>query len=488
LIDGRTDLDIRKMQSAHLARITKNSIVGFAEKVVEISAGLITVSILARYLDVEMFGLYTLIVTFAGMMLALCSVGLDRIMVRDIASDRENYLSYIRDVKGARLILAGISLVMILTIAFPLGIDSKQAIAALLMFSASEVVSMYTNIYMSVFKAFEKMEYNTFITSITKLLIIFGLVVVVYNNLGFMGIFVSIAAGTLAKAMMTIAVFQKKYSRIDLPISFVHSAKIVKDSLLIAASTFFAIASIRMGIFLLQAFGTLKDVAYFQAANVLLVQLQPAAYVIAMALYPAIASRKYEGNLLQKAAAFIFVISLPLMGLGFFYGDQLILLVYGWKYLDAVPAMKILILSVTVTFLAHLLEIALLVEYRQKRMTVAWGTAFFVNILLGIAVVPGYGLVGCASVMTISYVVLFCMLYYFVQKYTTFSISYRIFLKPTAAFLVMLLFLFGVSNKQTVGILEMVIYMAVSLILYGLMLFLLQVIPIPWKKRSIETG
>ncbi|WP_028324525.1 flippase [Desulfatirhabdium butyrativorans] len=474
------------MQSRPLARITKNSIVGFVEKVVEIAAGLITVSILARYLDVEMFGLYTLIVTFAGMMLALCSVGLDRIMVRDIASDRINYLSYIQDVKGARLILAGISLAMILIMAVPMGIDSRLAVAALLVFSASETMSMYTNIYMSVFKAFEKMEYNTFITSIAKLLTISGLVIVVYHNLGFMGIFISIAAGTLAKAIMTTSLFQKKYSRNDIPISFAHSGKIVKDSLMIAASTFFAIASIRMGVFLLQAFGTLKDVAYFQAANVLLVQLQPAAYVIAMALYPAIASRKYEGDLLQKAATFIFIVSLPLMGLGFFYGDQLILLVYGWKYLEAVPAMKILILSVTVTFLAHLLEIALLVEYRQKLLTLAWGTAFFVNILLGMAVVPQYGLIGCATVMTISYVVLFCMLYCFVQKYTAFSISYRIFIKPVAGFLVMLLFLFSASNNQSQGVGEILIYMVASLILYGLMLFLLRVFPFPWKKRSVE--
>lgn len=476
------------MQSAHLARITKNSIVGFVEKVVEISAGLITVSILARYLDVEMFGLYTLIVTFAGMMLALCSVGLDRIMVRDIASDRDNYLSYIRDVKGARLILAGISLGMILIIAFPLGIDSKPAIAALLMFSASEIVSMYTNIYMSVFKAFEKMEYNTFITTITKLLTISGLVVVVYNNLGFMGIFVSIAAGTLVKAIMTTSLFQKKYSRNEIPISFAHSRKIVKDSLMIAASTFFAIASIRMGIFLLQVFGSLKDVAYFQAANVLLVQLQPAAYVIAMALYPAMASRKYEGNLLQKAATFIFVISLPLMGLGFFYGDQLILLVYGLKYLEAVPAMKMLILSVTVTFLAHLLEVALLIEYRQKLLTIAWGTAFFVNILLGIVVVPSYGLMGCATVMTVSYVVLFCMLYFFMLNYTGFRMSPRIFVRPVVAFLIMLLFLFGASNNPSPGLGAMLIYIATSLILYVLMLFLLQVFPSPWKKRSVEIG
>ena len=249
------------------------------------------------------------------------------------------------------------------------------------------------------------------------------------------------AIGNIGKAFVTAYIFKRYYSRNLIPVSFTHSKVIVKDSLIIAASTFFALASIRMGVFLLKAFGTLKEVAYFQAANVLFIQLQPAASVIVAALYPAIASRKYDSNvILENAAKYIF------MALTFFYGDDLIMLVYGSKYMDAVPAMKILILSLAFTFLVHLFEIGLLVEYRQDLLTIGWGIAFLVNIVLGIVIVPRFGLIGCATVMSLSYTALFFALYLFMMKNTIFKIKSNIFTKPITAFIVMSFYLYFIST------------------------------------------
>ena len=477
------------MRSSLLTRITKNSIVGLLEKLIEISTGMASIAILARYLDIETFGLYTLIVTFAGMLLILCSVGLDRIIVRDIAANRENFLAYIQSIKGARIILAGISLSLMIIISFPLGLNNKLALCALFIFAISEVISMYSTIYMSVFKAFEKMEYNTIITSITKILALSGLIIVAYFNLGFLGIFVSMAIGNIGKAFVTAYIFKRYYSRNLIPVSFTHSKVIVKDSLIIAASTFFALASIRMGVFLLKAFGTLKEVAYFQAANVLFIQLQPAASVIVAALYPAIASRKYDSNvILENAAKYIFMLSLPLMALTFFYGDDLIMLVYGSKYMDAVPAMKILILSLAFTFLVHLFEIGLLVEYRQDLLTIGWGIAFLVNIVLGIVIVPRFGLIGCATVMSLSYTALFFALYLFMMKNTIFKIKSNIFTKPITAFIVMSFYLYFISTiDKPFNIIVDIINMVVSIVLYMLVLFFFKAFSITDIKYLIKT-
>lgn len=465
-----------EIKGSLLTRVTKNSIVGLLEKIIEISTGMVSIAILARYLDIETFGLYTLIVAVAGMLLVLSSVGLDRVIVRDIATDRENFLVYLQSIKGAGIILTGISLLLIAIISFPLGLNSKSAIYALFIFAISEVISMYGTIYMSVFKAFERMEYNTVITLLTKVITLSGLVMVAYFNWGFLGIFISMAIGNIGKILVTIYIFARHYSPKFIPVSFNHSKAIVKDSLIIAASTFFTLASIRMGVFMLKTFGTLKDVAYFQAANVLLVQLQPVALVIVAALYPAIASRKYDSNIIfENAAKIIFMLSLPLMALAFFYGNDVIMLVYGHKYMDAVPTMKILILSVCFTFLAHLLEIGLLVEYRQDLLTTAWGIAFLVNVFLGIAVVPLYGLMGCAIVMSLSYMTLFFVLYFFVLKKTIFKIKSHIFIKPIAAFIVMSLYLyfFSRSNKPF-NIAFDIMNMTVSTMLYLTVLFLIK--------------
>jgi O-antigen/teichoic acid export membrane protein len=462
------------MSSRLLKTIAKNSIAGLLEKLIEISSGIASIAIIARYLDIETFGLYALITTFAGILLWLCSVGLDRVMVRDIAANRENLLKYLQDIKGARIILAGISLCLIIIISFPLGLNNKMTVGALLLFVISEIISMYVNVYMSVFKAFEKMGYSTFITFLTKTITLSGLIIVVYFKLGFLAIFVSMGIGNMVKAIVTISIFRRYFSRDFIPVSFNHTKTIVKDSLIIAASAFFAVASVRMGIFMLKAFGTLKDVAYFQAANVLLIQLQPVSVVIVAALYPVIASRKYDSNVISgNAAKFILMLSLPLMALTFFYGSNLITFIYGDKYIDAIPAMRILILSVVFTFLTHLFEICLLSEHRQDLLTLGWGIAFSVNIALGVVIVPRYGLIGCAAVMSLSYMALFFALYIFVSHYTVIKIKSSIFVRPGAAFIAMAFYLYFFSSTGLLLNMKFdILNITLSLVLYMTILFL----------------
>lgn len=449
---------------------------GLIEKLVEMSIGVASIAILARYLDVEIYGLYTLITTFAGLVLILCNTGLDRVMVRDIAANREHFLKYLPDVKGASIILAGISLSLIILIALSLGLNNKMAFGLVFLFAISELISMYLTVYMSVFRAFEKMEYNTFITFIAKILAFIGLIIVVYLNLGLVSIFISLAMSNVIKALLTISIFKRYFSRAQIHLSFDNSGALIKESLIIAVSIFFAVASLRMGVFMLKVFGTLKDVAYFQAANALFIMLQPLSIVIGAALYPVISKREQNAALIfEKASKYLLIAGLPLMAVTFFYGKELIMLIYGGNYMDAVPAMKILVLSVMFAFLANLFEVGLLSERRQNLLTIGWGITFAFNIALGVLLVPKYGLIGSAAAMSLSYTALFFVLYFFGSNYTIFKMKGSIFLKPLAAFVVMVLYLYYFTTTgKRLNITFDILNVSVSLVLYMTVLVLLK--------------
>lgn len=466
------------MSSSLLRRIVKNSIAGLIEKLVEITIGVASIAILTRYLEVEIYGLYTLITTFSGLVLILCSTGLDRVMVRDIAANREDFLKYLPGVKGSSIILAGISLSLIILIALSLGLNNKMALGIVFLFAISELISMYFTVYMSVFRAFEKMEYNTFITFVAKISAFIGLIIVVYFNLGLVSIFISLAISNLIKALLTISIFKRYFSSFQVSVSFVYSRAIIKESLIIAVSIFFTAASLRMGIFMLKVFGTLKEVAYFQAANALFLLLQPLSIVIVAALYPAISKREENAALIfEKALKYLLIAGLPLMAVTFFYGKEFIMLIYGGNYADAVPAMKILIISVMFVFLVNLFEIGLLSERRQNLLTIGWGISFAFNIALGVLFVPKYGLIGSVAAMSLSYTVLFFVLYFFVSNYTMFKIKVSIFIKPIAAFIVMISYLyFFISTSKLFNRNLDILNVSVALILYITVLFMLKAI------------
>lgn len=463
-------------RSSLLSRIAKNSVVGMVEKLFEIFTGVVSISILARYLNVESFGLYTIILTYIGLLITLGSVGLDRIMVRNIAANKEKLLEYLQDMKGASIMIAGFSLILIIITSYLLRLDNEMTIAAVSLFAISELLSMYGTIYMSVFKAFEKMEYNTFITFLAKTVGLVGLITVTYLNLGFFAIFAALAVGNVFKAFLTISIFKKYFSRKHIPVAFTNSGAIIKEVLIIAVSIFFAAASLRMGVFMLKAFGTLKDVAHFQAANALFILVQPISFVFVTALYPVISNQEQSPILIfENAAKYIFIMSLPVMAIMFFYGNELIVLVYGSNYMAAIPAMKILMLSVAFAFLANLFEIGLLAEHRQNMLTIGWGISFFVNLVLGVFLVPKYGIIGCTAVMSLSYMTLLFALYYFTSNYTMFKIKKNIFLKPGVAFLIMVFYLyFFTATGKPLSIKLDILNSLVSLSLYMAVLFMLK--------------
>ena len=468
------------MSSSLLARIAKNSTVGLLEKLIEILAGVASVAILARYLDIETFGLYTVITTVAALIFIICGAGLDRVMVRDIAADKGNLLKYLQDVKGATIILAGISLFLVIIISYLLDLNNKMTLGAIFIFAVSELISMYVSVYMSVFRAFEKMEYNTFITFIARIITLLGLIAVAYFRLGFLSIFVSMVMGNIFKAVLTFSMFRMFFSSAQIPVSFMNSQAITKGSLTIAFSAFFAVTSIRMGVYLLKAFGSLEDVAFFQVSNSLFILLQPISIVIVAALYPVMSRREKDAeHIFEKAAKFLFIISLPVTAITFFYGHELIFLVYGSKYINAVSAMKILVLSVSFTFLANLFEASLLSDHKQHLLTAGWGIAFSVNIVMGLLIIPRYGLIGYTAVAFMAYMSLFFSLYFFMSHYTRFKLKSNIFVRPCVAFIAMGSYLyFFASTARPLNIKLALLNITVSLALYMTVLFIMKVFSI----------
>lgn len=446
------------------------------EKLLEMSAAIVSIALIARYLDVEAFGLYALILTYIGLFIILGSAGLDRIMVRDIADKKEDLIEYLQHIKGASIIIVCLNIIPIIIISYFLHLENKITIAAVSLFAASELLTIYGTLYMSVFRAFEKMEYNTFITFVSKVINLMGLLIVIHFNLGFFALFAAMAVVNAFKVLLTILIFKRYFSSKPVAVSFANSGGIIKEALIIAVSIFFAAASFKLGVFMLRAFGTLKDVAYLQAASAVLIQVQPISFVIVAALYPVISNSEQSPLLVfEKAAKYIFITSLPVMALIFFYGKELILLVYGGNYMDAIPAMKVLAFSIAFTFLANLFEIGLLTGRKQNLLTIGWGITFVLHIALGVLVVPRYGLLGCAAVMSISYAALFFVLFFFNSHYTMFKVKGNIFLKPVMAFIAMAyyLYIFTPAGKSLNVKLD-ILNAAVSLALYVAVLFMLK--------------
>src|SRR3972149_2973778 len=191
-----------------LLRVGRNTVFVSIEKVIEVLASIATVAIVARYLSIELVGQYIFIVTVVGFLLMGSFAGLERIVVRNISRDKERTSNYLRGAITARNVMFVSILFVLGIILFFMNFD-KISLIATGIFIVSEFLSYQGLTYMAVFKAYERMEYNTVITFITKIITLSATVLVVYFDMGFISVFLAITVGNLFKSITAFSIFKR---------------------------------------------------------------------------------------------------------------------------------------------------------------------------------------------------------------------------------------------------------------------------------------
>lgn len=456
-----------------LSRIAKNTIFVSIEKVIEVLTSIATVAIIARYLSIELVGQYIFIVTVVGFLLMGSFAGLERIVVRNISRDKERTSNYLRGAITARN-------VMFVSILFVLGIIlffmhfDKISLIATGIFIISEFLSYQGLTYMAIFKAYERMEYNTVITFVTKIITLGATALAVYLDLGFISVFLAITAGNLFKSITAFSLFKKlKLSGPTIRNSISNPWKeLLRESYIIALTTILAVICVRMEVFILKAFSTLENVALFQVSHNIIMQFQIIPMAAISALAPVLSReasllKGINGNLTERLLTVLLGIAFPVTILGFYCASDIIYFIYGAKYLQAATSLRILICSSVFIILFYLFETLLVSINRQNYIGYGWMFCFVINLILGLSLVPFVGYIGASIAVTFAYIGLCVFLYFSLIWFMPMKISIPAILRIITSVLAMVAYLCLFPLNTNHSVILVLANVCIALVLYG---------------------
>jgi len=430
-----------------LLRVAKNTLFVSAERGIEILVSIATIAIIARYLSVEQVGQYIFIVTTAGLLLMGSFVGLERILVRNISRNMENTDEYLREANTARNIMF-IGVLFILSIVLFFMRFDRISLIATGIFIASEFLSYQGMTYMIVFKAYERMEYNTIVTVITKIITLGATVLAVYFDLGFVSIFFALVAGNLFKTTTAFLLFRKicPRKRSTLHVRSNHWKEFIKESYLITFSTILTFMCLRMDVFILKAFSTLKDVAFFQISLSIIMQMYILPQAITSAFTPMLSreisiTKEINRDLIEKLLTLLLIVGFPITVLGFYYAPNIIHIIYGDKYMQAVLSFKTLTTYSIFVMLCYFFETLLISIEKQTWIVYGWVFCFIVNLILGLIFVPFFGHIGASVAITLAFFCLCVFLYFSLIWFIPVKIGKRTIVKIFSSVSLMILYL-----------------------------------------------
>jgi O-antigen/teichoic acid export membrane protein len=148
---------------------------------------LVIVGVIARYLGQAGLGRYAFIITFIELFTAFVDMGMNRILVREIAKDSDDPTRLTSAIWTLRLLLSLIVFVVIALLAANNG-DPYLWLATMAFFLA-QVIYLLGDVFAAMFQGYQRMEYPFWSIMIAQVLLLLITLAVVWLNLGLVALF-----------------------------------------------------------------------------------------------------------------------------------------------------------------------------------------------------------------------------------------------------------------------------------------------------------
>jgi len=228
----------------------------------------------------------------------------------------------------------------------------------------------------------------------------------------------------------------------------------------------------RVGVIILAYLSGSVAVAMLEVATSLTVRINVLGRSVNDASYPFLSSQfvKDARSLTKytaKGIRFLLIASVLIATVIWVFGEDIIGLLYGEDFLEAVPALKLLALLIPLRFVTYSLGTALTASNRQSKRATAVTVSAVVNVLLNLLLIPRYQMMGAVYAIIITEVMLFGLTIWYLRDEALEMIDWRPFVGPVLGSLIILVGSFFLVKTLNVWILLMLSVLIYFVIIVG---------------------
>ena len=424
-------------------RVAKNTGIIITGDVTFKILSLVVTIYLARYLGTIGFGKYSFVFAYLAFFSIITDLGLQAILVRDMARDPLIAPKLIGNAYIIRLILTVIavasSVVVITFMSYPTDTTTYIYIAAFTLLFIS-----FSDFYATIFQANLRMDYSIFAKLVFKILSAGLIFWIVFSHGTLMQVITALVFSEMVKALLSYS-FSRKFIRPQFKIDFGLWKYLFKECLPLALTSVIWVIYYHIDMVMLSMMMGDAPVGLYSAAHKLCDPFLLIPSALMMSLFPLMSTYfKTSQDKLIKSYTFSFrfllIIMLPIaIGVTLLSG-KIILLIYGIEFAYSTTALQILIWSIVFGSINSVLLSLLISINRQKLTTLSTGVCAIVNITLNFILIPTLSYNGAAIATVVTNVVLFGACFYFVSKQVLVLPVHKILVKPVIGGLIMGIF------------------------------------------------
>ncbi len=452
-------------------RVAKNTGIVIAGDVIFRVISLFITIYLARYLGIVGFGKYSFVFAYLAFFGVITSLGLNTILVREMARDPSMTSKLIGNAYIIKILLTVfaivLSLIIITLLPYPADTTNYVYIAAFTLLFLS-----FSDLYGTIFQANLRMEYRIIAKLVFKVLSGGLILWIIFSQGTLTQVILALVFSEMVKTLISYR-FSRKIVRAQFDIDPGLLKYLVKVSLPLAFSSVIITIYYHIDIVMLSLMQGDASVGIYSAAYKLSepLSLIPSAFMVS--LFPIMsASFKNSKERILKSyrlgIRYLLIIALPIAMCITLLSDKIILLIYKAPFAESATVLQILIWVLVFISLHYVLTNILISIEKQKLYMICTGLCAIVNLTLNFILIPILSYNGAAIATVATNVVLFMASFYFVSKHLFILPIHKLIVKPVIGCFAMGAFIYCFVDFINVFLLvplALVVYLAALLAL-----------------------
>jgi len=450
-------------------RVAKNTGITIAGEIIFRIISLVVILYLARYLGTVGFGKYCFVFAYLAFFGIVADLGLQPILVREMARDKSNIPKLIGNAFIIRSILTIfaviLSMIVISFMSYPTDTTTCVYIAAFTVLFMS-----FSDFYSTIFQANLRMEYNQIAKLAFKVLSAGLIIWIIFSKGSLTHIMIALVFSEMVKTSLNY-VFSKKFVKPQFEIDFGLWKHLFKEALPIALSSVIWVIYFHIDVVMLSMMIGDAEVGLYSAAYKLSEPLSLIPYALVISLFPIMSasfkdSKERLITTYGHGVRYLLIITLPIAIGTTLLADKIIFLIYGAEFEGSTIALQILIWALVFTSINSVSLHLLVAINQQKLSTICITLCAIVNVILNLSLIPMLSYKGAAIATVVTKIVISGASFYFVSKFLPMLPLHKIVIKPVIGGLIMAAFVYFINiNILLIILLAGVVYLTALLAL-----------------------
>lgn len=465
-----------------LVRILKNISFSAFSLILNRIGQIVLFVFIARITGADGLGAYTLALSLVAIFGVITDLGLNSLIVREVAANKRLAARYLGNMAVLRYLLSLLSLTAVILLTFFSHFPSATKTIIYLIAIGNFFVTCGFGLRW-IFQAFQKLQYEAYVNIFWGVSLTVLGILALKLNFGLLGLSrVQLGLSVLSLVLIWFLVF-KNFFRFQLRIEPKFWKELFKEALPFALTLIFMTIYLNSDTVILSWLKGEKSAGIYNAANKLILQVKNIPVILGPALLPALAEASVKKpdvlqGFLEKELTYLAILLLPLCVIITILGEKIMFLLYDSGFGSSVIVLKILIWSALFMVLYSTGLRALMAVKKVTKLAILTGIGMLLNLVLNFLLIPSFGAKGAAISILATEIAVFFGIFYLLHWELQFR--FRSLLAPWGK--IALSGVFMASFLLEFKNLPLYVSISASVIIYLFFLAVLKVIPLQdWK-------